>query len=279
MKVIRRILIAIVLLALSVVLVLHINTRMCDKVVLKEYRFAHSEVPKGFDGYRILVVSDLHEAPFAEQIAKYINTREPDIVVLTGDLNQLPDDSIDETVKLRKLVRDVPMYAVSGNHERQSGGYDEILAKLWDVDIIPLENDNVKLEKRGDSILLVGVKDPRVNDVTEEYIEKTRNRITRQLPEEPCFSVLLFHRAGMYPYIKDTGVDLILSGDLHGGIVRLPFLGGLIGKNSYLPDYEYGFIKEGDGAAMIVSGGCDKNPKKKRYFNPPEVVLVTLEKE
>ena len=132
-------------------------------------------MPKGFDGYRILVVSDLHEAPFAEQIAKYINTREPDIVVLTGDLNQLPDDSIDETVKLRKLVRDVPMYAVSGNHERQSGGYDEILAKLWDVDIIPLENDNVKLEKRGDSILLVGVKDPRVNDVTEEYIEKTRN--------------------------------------------------------------------------------------------------------
>lgn len=90
------------------------------------------------------------------------------------------------------------------------------------------------------------------------------------------------HRAGLYPEIKDTGVDLILSGDMHGGIIRLPFVGGLIGKRmqgDILPKYEYGFIQEDNASAMIVSGGCDKNPEKKRYFNPPEVVLVTLEGE
>ena len=96
------------------------------------------------------------------------------------------------------------------------------------------------------------------------------------------FSILLSHRADLYPDIKDTGVDLILSGHLHGGIVRLPFVGGLIDKDkkvSISSEYEYGVYKEDGNATMIVSGGCDKNPKKRRIFNPPEVLVITLQGE
>lgn len=66
-------------------------------------------------------------------------------------------------------------------------------------------------------------------------------------------------------------MDLILSGHLHGGIIRLPFVGGLVGKNkeeSLLPGYAYGTYKEGDSATMIVSGGCDKNDKREDYLIP-----------
>ena len=53
----------------------------------------------------------------------------------------------------------------------------------------------------------------------------------------------------------------------------------MIGKDFDLfPKYSYGFIKEGSSSAMIVSGGCDKNPQKKRVFNQPELVLITLKK-
>ena len=140
-----------------------------------------------------------------------------------------------------------------------------------------------KLTKNGEKITLAGIKDPRHDEVTEYKKKVIKDNIAYELSKYPDnFSILLNHRADIYPVIKDTGVDLILSGHLHGGIIKLPFVGGIIGKdgeNSLLPAYEYGVIKEGDSATMIVSGGCDKNPQKKRYFNPPELVLITLKRK
>ncbi|MCH5185037.1 MAG: metallophosphoesterase [Oscillospiraceae bacterium] len=282
MKILKRILVILVLIAVAIFAALRINAVQREHVVLKEYHFRHREIPQGFNGYRILAVSDLHEAPFAEQIALHIKKTEPDIVVFTGDMNRLPDDSVRETVKLRELVKDIPMYAVSGNHERQNYNYYEIIAVMKAFGITPLENDGVWLENREDKILLIGAEDPNKDNISAEDRDRVKSKITEELPEEPCFSILLFHRAGMYPDIKDTGVDLILAGDIHGGVARLPFIGGIFGNSrtkKYFPDYDYGMFREGDGAAMIVNGGCDKDDKKKRYFNPPEVVLVTLESE
>lgn len=265
-----------------ILVVLSVNERLNERVVLTEYTFSHEEVPESFEGYKIMLISDLHEAPFAEQIIEHIYDQKPDIIAITGDMVQLPGCTVDETLKIGRAVKDIPIYAVSGNHDTQCGAYYEVMNALVDEGIIPLENDSVCIEKGEESILLLGIKDPRHDAVSAEQYEKIRNRIESEFPIGPCFSVLLSHRADMYPEIKDTKVDLILSGHLHGGIIRLPFVGGIIGKNgknSLLPAYEYGVVKEGDSATMIVSGGCDKNPKKKRYFNPPEVVLVTLEGE
>ena len=282
MKILKKLFIFLFTLFIFALLILFINEKVNEKVFLTEYTFTHEEVPQGFDGYEIMVISDLHEAPFSEMIIEHINTHTPDIVVFTGDMVQLPDHSLHETVKIGKAIKDIPMYAVTGNHETQGGAYDEIINTLWSVDIIPLDNDSVCLEKDGDTILLLGIKDPKADIVPGERFEKIRKQIESEFPDGPCFSVLLSHRADLYPQIKDTSADLILSGHLHGGIIRLPFIGGIIGKNSensFLPKYEYGVVKEGSSATMIVSGGCDKNPQTKRYLNPPEVVLVNLKSE
>ena len=279
MKKLKRIFIFIFTLFMFALLILFVNEKANQRVFLTKYTFEHREIPQGFDGYKIMMVSDLHEAPFAQMIVEHIKTQKPDIVVFAGDMAQLPDHSIQETVKIAKAIKDIPMYAVTGNHETQGGAYDEIIATLWGVDVIPLDNDSVCLEKGDDAILLLGIKDPKADNVPKEKFEKIRRQIESEFPDGPCFSVLLSHRADLYPEIKDTSADLILSGHMHGGIVRLPFVGGIIGKNkenSLLPKYEYGVVKEGASATMIVSGGCDKNPEKKRYFNPPEVLLITL---
>lgn len=281
MKWLKRAGIVIGAVILFTLLTFGINGRINKTVALTEYTFTHKEVPKAFNGFKIMLISDLHEAPFAKQIIGHINHEKPDMIVFVGDMVQLPESTMKETVEIAQGVSDIPMYAVSGNHETQCGSYDEIIKELWNANIIPLDNDSVCIERGMDSILLLGVKDPEEDEVSDKKIEKMRRQIKSEFPDGPCFSVLLMHRAGLYPEIKDTGVDLILSGDLHGGVIRLPFVGGLLGKqrSGFFPEYEYGFIKEGDSAGMIVSGGCDLNPKKKRYFNPPEVVLVTLESE
>ena len=284
MRKIKAVLVFIVLLLGAALLALYVNEKINEKVFLTEYTFSHKGIPEAFDGSKVLVISDLHEADFSKQIIDHIEDEDPDFVVITGDMVQLPDDSIDETLEIANAVTlmGIPIYAVSGNHDRQCGSYDEIIDKLWAADVYMLENGTTTLEKDGESICITGIKDPRHDVVTDEKLNVIRNNIKSQLPDEDMFTILLSHRADLYPDIKDTGVDLILSGHLHGGIARLPFVGGLIGKNgenSFFPEYEYGLVQEGSSAAMIVSGGCDKNPQKKRYFNPPEVLLITLKGE
>lgn len=281
LKLLTQIVPAIAILAVLILAALLINEKINERVIVTRYTYSHSEIPTAFDGYKILMVSDMHEAPFTDQVIEHINNLSPDIIVFTGDMALLPDKSIRATSRIAKAIQGIPMYAVSGNHETQCEDYNEIIKTMWQKGMIPLENDSVCIEKGEESFLLLGIKDPTSNVISEEKLEEIRNQIESEFPDGPCFSVLLSHRADLYPDIKNTSVDLILSGHLHGGIMRLPFLGGVVGKNDdkWFPDYEYGLYIDDTAADMIVSGGCDKNPEKKRYFNPPEVVLITLEKE
>ena len=281
LRILKNIFLIIFFISLLVLLVLFINEKANEKVIITKYTYTHSEVPKTFSGYKILLISDMHEAPFSDQIAEHIKNISPDIIVFTGDMALLPDKSIRATSKIAKSVHNIPMYAVSGNHETQCGYYDEIITTLWQKGITPLDNDSVCIEKGNDSFLLLGIKDPVSNVVSEEQLEMIREQIESEFPDGPCFSILLSHRADLYPNIKETSADLILSGHMHGGVMRLPFLGGVVGKNEekWFPNYEYGMYVDDEFADMIVSGGCDKNPEKKRYFNPPEIVLITLERE
>ncbi len=263
-----------------------INDKMNQKVAITEYTFSHQNVPPAFDGCKFMVLSDLHEADFKEQITEHIRNSKPEFLLFVGDMVQLPGTTADKAIEIAResIKLGVPVYAVSGNHERQCGEYYELVDKFWAEDIYLLENGSVKIEKNGESIFLVGIKDPRHNIVTDEKKKIIRSNIEYELSKEDLFTILLSHRADLYPDIKDTGVDLIVSGHLHGGIIRLPIVGGIIGrddegKKNWLPKYEYGVIKEGKSATMIVSGGCDKNPQKRRFFNPPEVLLITLERE
>ena len=261
------------------------NAYANSHVRLTEYEFSHRDVPGQFDGYKLLLVSDLHEAPFGEQILEIIRRESPDVVLFCGDLVQLPGYGFEQAKAIAQGVGDsVPMYAVSGNHESQNREYEHIVGCLWDEGIHWLENDSVWLEKNGQRIYLIGLKDCGQHDPGGEgALEEIRWTVGEHHPgDDSLFILLLNHRANLYPYLKDTGVDLILSGHMHGGLLRLPFVRGVFGREggetALFPQYTYGFYDEGE-AAMIVSGGCDKNPEKVRVFNQPEVVLVTLKRE
>lgn len=285
MRILRRILIIFAFVVVALLLSLFLNDKANQKVRITRYTYTDEEIPPSFDGCKFMMISDLHNADFSEDIIKHMEKEKPDYVVMTGDMVQLPDSSIENTLKIADAVTEmnIPIYAVSGNHDRQCGKYEEILAGLWGHDVYMLEYDSVRFERDGESIVLMGIQDPRHDVVTDEKIAAIRGNIKNQLSRrKDYFTILLSHRADLYPQVKDTGVDLVLSGHLHGGIIRLPIVGGLIDKDgnvSVFTDYEYGVYKEDGNATMIVSGGCDKNPAKRRFFNPPEILLITLKGE
>lgn len=187
MKLLKKIFILLGAITLSIIIALGINEKLNETVVLTEYTFKHSEIPKAFNGYKIMVISDLHEAPFAEQIVEHIRRTSPDIIAFTGDMVQLPGDTVDETIKIANEINDIPIYAISGNHDRQCGAYDKIIKELRSANVIPLDNDSVCIEKESDSFLLLGVKDPRSNVVSDEKIKKCVNKLKVNFPTDRVF--------------------------------------------------------------------------------------------
>ena len=257
------------------------NIALNKTVRLTEYTFDTDKIPYAFDGYKLIVISDIHNADFSDQIVSMINSQQPDAVLFTGDLVQLPDDDLTNTIKILDETADlIPTYVISGNHESQNFSYYDISCELEDHGAVFIDNKSVYLWKNNEKIRLIGVMDPPVDELDENSINKMRKTVISNTEgNEEYFTIAACHRSNAYPHLKDLPADLILSGHLHGGIIRLPFIGGVIGKSEagLFPEYDYGMYKEGH-ASMIVSGGCDNNPKKRRFFNPPEILLITLKK-
>lgn len=283
MKFLKTLLIILLVIALSITGLYFYNEYLNSHVKLTKYNYRNEALPEPFDGFKIFVISDLHNAPFSDQIIDLIKETKPDMIAFTGDMVQLPDSDISEAIKISEAFKGkIPTYAVSGNHESQNKDYWDIYDEFYySTNAFWLEGYKEKIKRDGIAISILGIADPEHDELTTDDYNKIREKINEELGSRSSFSILLSHRADIYPQIKNTGVDLILSGHLHGGIIRLPFVGGLLGKGGAVtfPEYEYGVFSEGDGATMIVSGGCDKNPDKMRIFNQPEVVLITLESE
>lgn len=284
MRILKNIFIIFAVTGALLLVLLFLNDKANQKVFVREYTVENEKIPNGFNGSKIMVIADMHNTDFTHWICDHIDVYEPDWIVICGDMVQLPHTSIDNTLKIvnHAAQKGIPAYAVSGNHDRLCGKYYENIDILWANDVYMLENGSVRLEKNGDEINLIGIKDPKMEEVTDEKMNIIRSNIEYELSKSDAFSILLSHRADIYPGIKDLGVDLILSGHLHGGVIRLPLIGGVISKNKedrFFPDYEYGYYEGENASDMIVSGGCDKNPEKRRFFNPPEILLVTLQGE
>ncbi len=246
---------------------------------LTRYVIADEKIPESFDGYTMLVIADIHNAPFARDFEELFRENKPDVVLFAGDMVSLPSDNLQNVKKVAKVFDGIPMYAVSGNHESQNYGAATILEELSHVGVVSLDDAVVKLERDGEYIVLAGLSDPK-NDYVMAHQYENAKEMTAHLfeNEEDAFKILVNHRSDMYPALKSAGADLIVSGHLHGGLVKLPLLGRMIGKNGELfPEYAYGLYEGETGEAdMIVSGGCDLNRRRMRIFNPPEAVMVTL---
>lgn len=274
------------------------------KLGVTEYVYESAEIPEGADGFRIVQLSDLHNAKFGDGNARLIEAvagAKPDIVVFTGDIVDSNRTDVDTAVDLAgKLAELCPVYYVTGNHEYWIGkeAYAELVSGLEKSGCVVLDNAQAEVGAGDDSFTLTGLDDMSLHDETlgmlinaqadlsglslkdlYDGVSDEKADVNAQAnSSDGVFNVVLAHEPQYIKYYNRGGADLVLAGHAHGGQLALPVVGAI-----YVPDqglfpkitageYFYG------GTEMIVSRGIGNSGVPVRTFNRPEIVVVELKK-
>ena len=274
----------VLLIVLIPVGILYIDSNL--RLVTTEYELYYYNLPKEFNGYRIVLLADMHGAEHGEnneRLVEAVKAAKPDIIAIAGDLIDRfqagkPVERQLETAQtlVSKLVKIAPVYYVTGNHEWDSGAVRPLLNMLKENGVDVLQNQHRRLTIGDETIVLAGVDDPGgPADMIKpsDFIGGIKQR------ENPEFMLVLSHRNYYLPMFSNLGVDLVLSGHAHGGMIRLPFTDGLIGPQYDLfPTFTSGLYTMGR-TDMIVSRGLGNHFGWTRFLNNPQVVVVELRTE
>ena len=245
------------------------------RIVYSEHEIEFDNLPENFDGFRIVQLSDLHEKVFGKG-NKYLISRvseaNPDLIAITGDMVDRAGENEYVYDLVSELAGIAPVYYVSGNHEWASKVARETFTVVTDAGGTVLRNRYVTLERDGERIVIAGIDDP-----AGPYDMKTPAELSSEIEsnEGDVFSVLLAHRNNPNTY---SGLcnDVILCGHAHGGVIRLPFIGGLLGTNRKLfPKYTEGVYDLG-GNYMVVSRGLGSGIIIPRFLNNPDISILIL---
>lgn len=247
-----------------------------SRIVATEYTLYSEKLPESFSGFRIVQLSDIHGRDFGGRLAEKTAALNPDIIVITGDMADRDTDISVLDALLEQLCAIAPVYYISGNHEWGEGLIEQVRQLLAKHGAVYLSNEYVSLSAGEDSILLAGVEDPNSMSDMPSPIEVVRDM---RAETGDGFCLLLGHRnywAAKYPKLD---VDAIMCGHAHGGIIRLPVLGGVLGTGfEFFPDYVDGMHDLGS-YQLIISRGLGNSAGIPRFLNNPEIVLLTLECE
>lgn len=271
-------------------------------LVLEIWKELHGFVVKRFrinlpyktaDGeeVKLLFLSDLHGKQYGKDNRKLIAAiakEEPDYILIGGDLLTRKMESTDLTAAslLRKLVKLCPVYLANGNHEQKMRmnteeygvRYEEYIREARGLGVHVLENETEQCNMKGIPVAISGLEIPlgcyahfRTRGLK---LFDIRERLGNS--RDGSYQILLAHSPVYFDTYAKWGADLILSGHLHGGIIGIPRLGGLITPQVELfPKYSGGLYRKGK-ATCIVSRGLGTHTVNIRLFNPAELVAVTL---
>lgn len=203
---------------------------------VKEVTIASENIPRGFDGYRIVQLSDIHTGSWGmhtrpmEKAVQLINQLQPDLIVFTGDLVNNLASELDPFIPVfSRLESKDGVYSVLGNHdystyirwetpEQEEAQLDSLKAKQARMDWQLLNNRHVKLYRQNDSIALIGVE----NSGRPPFPDHAR------LPEamsgtEGMFQILLSHDPSHWrrEVLPNTDIELTLAGHTHAMQTKL----------------------------------------------------------
>ena len=244
-----------------------------------EVSFYHLQSDKVESGFRIVQLSDLHLHEFGEKNAElvdWVRRLEPDIIVITGDMNNHFDDDTHVVTELcSQLVEITDVYYVMGNHEwvDHIDRHTTIKADIVATGVTMLDNSYIVTELNGNRVVIAGL----VNEVSN-YDKYNGNKFMDRFMGEEGFKLLLVH----YPEyflgkLNDYTIDLAMCGHTHGGIIRIPVLGGLYSSDQgFFPELYQGMQTVEGGSVVVVSRGLGGEGNIPRINNNPEIVVVDV---
>ena len=244
------------------------------KVDYNERDMVLPRLKPGFDGYRIIQISDLHfdswiaAKTMLPQIIERINEYNADLIVVTGDfVSSYPENHIEHLRKnLSMLKAKDGVLAVMGNHDHWYN-VGILREMLQDAGLKELRNEVFSIQRDDDYLHIAGIEDhwKGLSDV---------DAIVEQIDAEHC-AILLAHEPDYADISSPTGrFDLQLSGHSHGGQINLPFTGA-----PWLPrygeKYPAGHYRIGN-MQLYTNRGLGTTMLPIRFNCPPEVSIFTL---
>lgn len=260
--------------ALVAAILLHSN----GLIYTDKYEISLAGLPPAFEGFRIAQVSDVHGGDLlgtgCRRLVEKVEKAKPNLIVVTGDV--VDDDHGPETVRalFRGLAAVAPTYYVTGNHEWSAHAVPKLLELLEDCGVTVLRNEFTYLTLGADRLMLAGV-----DDKGGPWDQKTPAELMEEIEAEDYDGpvLLLAHRPDDAPVYDELGYDLVFSGHVHGGLVRLPFVGGLIAPSrELLPPYTKGLYSLEKGGQLLVSAGLAPAGGFPRVFNPLQIPVAIL---
>ncbi len=259
----------------------------CPEV--SHYKIPLPQLPEEFSGLHIIQLSDLHNKVFGKDdltLLKLIHDERPDLIFLTGDMVSHGAPHIREFIHLAKeMIKIAPIYYVNGNHELsdlddEQFGY--IAYALGSIGAVCLDNAYADIECGDSRIRLYGLC------YTAEYYRGVREykrgwkdfMLTDMVnylgvKDPDIFTILLAHNPLDFDVHAEWGADVSFGGHVHGGLVRLPVVNGILSpERRLMPKYKEGVYRIGN-SFLVASRGLGRF----RIHNPPEVVSVRLVSE
>ncbi len=253
-----------------------------NDLVTTRYQIRSPKLPKAFDGYKIVQISDLHNKKFGlnqSALLEKVMSEKPDLIVVTGDLIDRSRTDVEAAMAfIRGAVQIARVAYVSGNHEVNSGINMHLAKKLASAGVEVLNDKATDLLKQEQKIRLIGMSDFSYCYSRFSSTPRLYGNVLKSLASHPDqrFQILLSHRPELLPLYARCGMDLAFCGHAHGGQIRLPLVGALFAPNQGIfPEYTSG-VHQAGRTHMIVSRGLGNSRFPLRIFNRPEIVSVVL---
>lgn len=253
---------------------------------------------------KVLFLSDLHNRIYGrnnKRLLQAVREEKPDLILIGGDmLVGKPDEPFDTALGfVRQLPSICPVYYTNGNHEERmkeetekyGDAYTDYKKELEKCGVTFLENAIEYLNLNGQKLALCGLELPvhtykkfHRSGIGKKDIDAllshfhTSKDITTEFPDKAPdqYSILLAHNPAYMDAYLEWGADLILSGHLHGGLVRIPGLGGIVTPQGFFfPKYSGEMTRVGE-QTVIVSRGLGSHTLNIRLFNIPELISISL---
>lgn len=272
---------------------------------VKDSALAENDGERSEDSICLVALSDLHGRMIGkdyDKLVRKVKKQNPDLIVLLGDMiDQVQESDCDSLLILtRKLCQLAPVYWVEGNHEpglpeanarltdKQFFLYGRMKKDMADAGAVLLSQNYQTISIRDRSINLCGIS-------THYYWGDEEAAIMSDFKQLPGIKVLLCHYPESiiwYKAFEGGGLDLALCGHTHGGLMRVPFNGGLYApEQGWRPYYDLGAypiyqdnrLGDPEGkihseylGTMIISSGLSGEHGLPRVNNPTEITVVNI---
>ena len=253
---------------------------------VKEVTIESEALPRGFDGYRIVQLSDIHTGSWGNDTApmlkavNIINRLQPDLIVFTGDLVNNLASELDAFIPVfSQLKAKHGVYSVLGNHDystyikwdtpqQQETQLDSLKAKQARMGWTLLNNRHVKLHQQNDSIALIGVE----NSGRPPFPDHARLS-EAMTGTAGMFQILLSHDPSHWrrEVLPKTDIQLMLAGHTHAMQTRIF---GFTPAQFVYPEND-GLYQEGE-QMLYVNIGLGHLLYPMRLGAWPEITLLTL---